>query len=101
MSGLGLKRALFGAAIVGLLGYMVLTLLRAPNTPEERVRYAILDAIDEFNDRDLDVLRLFAKGYRDGREVKSWDAEFHVAYVVHNQKDGHRPRLPFHVALID
>ena len=65
MSGLGLKRALFGAATVALLGYVVLSLLRAPNTPEERMRYAILDAIDEFNDRDLDVLRLFAKGYRD------------------------------------
>ena len=65
MSDLGLKRLAFGVTLVALAGYLGISLLREPSTPEERVRYAIEDAINAFNDQDLDVMRLFAKDYQD------------------------------------
>ncbi len=49
----------------------------------EGQRQAYVSAIDA----------LVANGYRDGRTVNSWDAEFRVAYVRHNKQNGQRPHL--------
>ena len=65
MNGLGIKRLVFGVLLVTLVGYLGAGLLRELSSPEDRVRYALEDAIDEFNDRDLDVMRLFADDYED------------------------------------
>ena len=40
-----------------------------------------------------DLLKLVAAGARDGRDVKSWEAETNTIYVLHNLQDDHRPQL--------
>ena len=59
------KRLAFALVALGLLVYLGRSLLRSLASPEERIRHAIEDAIDAFNDRDLAAMKLFAKDYRD------------------------------------
>lgn len=70
-----IKPLIFGLALVSLVFFTVTELGRELHTDEERVRDALLDAVDEFNDQDLsDTLSLFAQEYRDEDEDHDRDA---------------------------
>ena len=61
-----LKPLFFALAVVALAGFVVVELNRELSTPEERVRWALEDAVDNFNDRQADrLMRLFAGEFED------------------------------------
>lgn len=59
------KTVAFGLALLLLGWFLVGELRRQLRTPEERVHAALLEAVDEFNERDLDLMHLFADDYED------------------------------------
>ncbi|MDA1264495.1 MAG: hypothetical protein O2816_05375 [Planctomycetota bacterium] len=57
----------FGVVVFGLVSFLAQQLMHELTSPEEKIRFALEDAVDDLNDRDMDAMGLFHRNYEDSK----------------------------------